>query len=115
MDPVRGWSGAFFAVAPNLIFVDKTSRKSRNARLGAFSGATSHAKLAASTHISIILGRIVNGEGLDGGEGGFEPSVPVTQYARLATPLRSSPDGSLTRLLGTQTGMKKIAVPHLIH
>lgn len=47
MDPVRGWSGAFFAVAPNLIFVDKTSRKSRNARLGAFSGATSHAKLAA--------------------------------------------------------------------
>jgi hypothetical protein len=46
---------------------------------------------------------------------GFELSVPVTQYARFATPLRSSPDGSLTRLLGTQKGIKKIAVPHLTH
>ena len=46
---------------------------------------------------------------------GFEPSVPVTQYARLATLLRSSPHGALTDFLGTQEGMKKIAKPHLTY
>ena len=60
-------SGAFRR-GPILIAAEKTSRKSAESRFGAFSAATSYAKPAAQARISINSSRIVNGEGLDGGE-----------------------------------------------
>ena len=46
----------------------KRAANGLNPLFGAFSAATSYAKSAAQARISIISGRIVNREGLDGGE-----------------------------------------------
>ena len=76
-------SGAapIFVVAPNLISADKMSRKSPESADRGVLRCHKPCEMVARARISIIFGRIVNGEGLDDGGSEFELSASVSKLS----------------------------------